>query len=233
MSNEATTAAAPNTNTPAAVTPNATVTPDPVIPAAPATVVETPPATLLTPAVAAVVPDPAAPAAVTTATEKVDPPAAPTKVVPEKYEIKLPEGSPLDQSAIDRISADAKAKGLSNDEAQSELNRESASAASYLSTLSQKSKEIQGQWVQTAQKDPEIGGANFQVSVEHAQRALNQYGSESLKQELNKTGFGNHPELIRVFARIGKAMADDTAVRGGLTPNFSKNRLDILYDKKE
>ena len=47
------------------------------------------------------------------------PPAA--KVAPEKYDLKLPEGSKLDAKHIEKIAADAKARGLSQEDAQALL----------------------------------------------------------------------------------------------------------------
>jgi len=62
--------------------------------------------------------------------------------------------------------------------------------------------------------DKEIGGDSFTPSVKHAQNAINKFGTPELKSALDSYGMGNHPELVRVFARIGKAMAEDTHVGG-------------------
>jgi hypothetical protein len=70
-------------------------------------------------------------------------------------------------------------------------------------------------WVTEMKSDKEIGGDNFTPSVKQAQNAINKFGTPELKTALDSYGMGNHPELVRVFARIGKAMAEDTHVSGG------------------
>jgi hypothetical protein len=166
-----------------------------------------------------------------TKTEVVKETVPPAKVVPEKYELKLPDGSPLDQSSISKISDAAKARGLSNEEAQNELNRESASAASYHSMLQAKVIENKAKWVSEVQSDPEIGGSKFDASVANAQRALNKYANPAFVQELNRTGMGDHPELVRTFARIGALLKDDVAVHGQVQDGEKKTSTQIRYDK--
>src|SRR3972149_1235780 len=72
-------------------------------------------------------PSPAVAAAAAPTEEK---PVAEKPVVPQKYELKLPEGSQLDQARIDSLSAYAKEKGLSNEQAQAILDRESDAVSS-------------------------------------------------------------------------------------------------------
>ena len=75
-------------------------------------------------------------------------------------------------------------------------------------------KQIEA-WVGEIKADKEIGGANFDTSVRHAQAAAKKFGSPEFLAALDATGMGSHPELVRVFARIGKAMAEDTFVAPG------------------
>ena len=78
-------------------------------PVDPALALVTPPATVVPPVTPPVVP----PASITApVTPPVPPPATPP-AVPEKYDLKLPEKSVLEASAVDEIAAYAKAQGLS------------------------------------------------------------------------------------------------------------------------
>jgi hypothetical protein len=45
--------------------------------------------------------------------------------------------------------------------------------------------------------------------VKHAKRALDEFGTPELNQVLKDFGIGNHVEFIRVFSKIGQAMAED------------------------
>ena len=156
-----------------------------------------------------------------------DPPAAP--IVPEKYELNLPEGSLLDPSTIEKISAYAKEKGLSNEAAQEVLNRENAIVTAYHEAQNQQVTEIRNAWVKEAESDKEIGGDKFKENLELAKRVVNRFGSEAFKAALNETGFGNHPEVIRTFARIGLLMADDKLITGGSNSDTPRDMAHTFY----
>ena len=40
------------------------------------------------------------------------------------------------------------------------------------------------------------------------------FGTPELRDVLNMTGLGNHPEIIRAFYRAGKAISEDAFVSG-------------------
>lgn len=134
---------------------------------------------------------------------------------PEVYELEVPKDSSLPADRIEALKAHAKDKGLSKDQAQELLVRESAAVDSYKQSVVQKMAQNKTQWIEQASKDKEIGGEKFAENVLHAKRALDKYGSANLKQELDSTGLGNHPELLRVFVRIGREMQDDKFIRPG------------------
>lgn len=151
-------------------------------------------------------------------------------VVPEKYDLKVPEGSRLDPSAVEKIASFAKDKGLSNEQAQVILDREDAAVAGFVDRQTQELKAKPAQWKAEAQSDKEIGGEAFPENVEIAHRAITRFGSETLKQALNDSGLGNHPELIRAFYKIGKAMAEDKFVAsGGQNADVKKSAAEVLY----
>lgn len=164
----------------------------------------------------------------TAATTEVKPP-----VVPEKYELKLPEGSVLKPSDIERVSSYAKEQGLSQDQAQKVLELEHAATASYAKALDAEFKAKQESWIQTSTNDPEIGGAAFKENAELAYRAVQKFATPEFVKALETTGLGNHPELVRTFLRIGKAMGSDSLVRPGSSDPVGKRSVaDILYPSK-
>lgn len=139
-------------------------------------------------------------------------PPAPPKVVPEKYDLKLPEGSQLDAAHVEKVSSFAKEHKLSNEEAQAIIDRDNANIASYADGQNAKLKERQEAWKTESSTDKEYGGEAFAQNAELAKRVIQRFGSDALKTALNDTGLGNHPELLRVFVRIGKAMSEDQLV---------------------
>jgi hypothetical protein len=134
---------------------------------------------------------------------------------PEKYELKAPDGVALDEAALTEFEPVARELNLSNEQAQKIADLYSKQMAEQSNRQAEQWKQTTANWVGDIKADKEIGGQNFETSVRHAQAALNKFGSPELKAQMDATGMGNHPELVRVFARIGKAMAEDTFIQSG------------------
>ena len=134
-------------------------------------------------------------------------------VVPDKYDLKLPEGSTLDQKAIEAVSAFAKEKGLSQEAAQAVLEREHALIKGHHEAQMQEWEATKKQWLDASMSDKEFGGDRLKESVEIASRAIKRFDPTGKMTEMLETsGLGNHPEVIRFMKRIGEAMAEDRLV---------------------
>lgn len=157
-------------------------------------------------------------------------PSVPEKpVTPEKYDLKLKEGSKLDAKHLEKISAFAKAKGLSNEDAQALLDHDEENFSEISATQEEEVKKVKESWLPASQNDKEIGGESFKANVEIAKRVVSRYGSDEFKSFLETTGFGNHPEVIRVFLRLGKAMTEDQLVVSSTPVGKKKSTEEILY----
>jgi len=177
-----------------------------------------------------VVAEPAKPAAA----EGAEPakPAAPAKPeAPQPSEIKLavPEGSYLDATVVERIAAESKARGLTQEQAQARLNEAHEAVATYAKGQQDELETEKKMWLDMLKADKEIGGVAFDENVTLAKRAVDAFGSDSFKKALNESGLGNHPELVRTFARIGRSIADDKFVRPGHTPAAKKTPEQVFY----
>lgn len=175
----------------------------------------------------------AAPAAAPVAAQQATPPAAQPQgdkpVVPEKYDLKLPEGSLLEPAYVEKISSYAKEKGLSNEQAQALLVREHEAVTSFAKAQESQWAQTTESWVNELKADKEIGGEKFAENAELAKRVLNRFGSEKLINELNRTQYGNHPELVRMMVQIGRTMAEDQLVlQNGKSAN-KRSIEDIFY----
>lgn len=151
--------------------------------------------------------------------------------VPETYNLTLPKDSLLDESVIDEISAYAKEKGLSNEDAQELVNRDNDLITQYKANELEDLKELHTQWAEEVKADPELGGDKFEETAEVAKRVIDRFGDDNLKEILNATGFGNHPTVVRFFSKMGKAMADDKfetpGAKGGAAGK--KSATEIMY----
>lgn len=147
-----------------------------------------------------------------------------------KYELKLPEGSLLDQARIKEVEDYAKSKNISPDVAQEILERESNSIAAFHQAQQEQIKQETTKWFEASKTDKEVGGAHFTESAEFAKRTIEKFGTPELKKALNETGLGNHPEALRVFARIGKELfKNDEFVRPGASARNSQPIEDMFY----
>ncbi len=147
----------------------------------------------------------------------------PTKPAPpEKYDLKLPENTLLGAEHVAKIADFAKANGMSNDEAQGYLQAEHEAVATYV-------ENRKTAWRSEVLADSEIGGDAAKQNVELAYRVIDRYATPKLKEELNKTGFGEHPELLRIFVRLGKEMAPDSLVIPGTQSGGKKSMEDVFY----
>ena len=133
-------------------------------------------------------------------------------VVPEKYELTIAKDSLLDQTDMDRISTDAKEKGLTNGEAQLMADMEAEAIDRYHDKIDKQVEDIQAGWLKDAEADKEIGGEAFKENAELSKRLVDKYGSEALKDLLDQSKYGDHPEVVRIFSTIARQfMAEDKA----------------------
>ena len=146
-----------------------------------------------------------------------------------KYDLKMPEGSPLGSDAIEKIVSLSKERGLSNEQAQAVLERESEAVSSFAANQKEQYEQRASAWVDEVKNDKEIGGEKFNENIAHAQRVLKRFGNDALTKVLNETGLGNYPELVRFCTKIGKAMSEDKLVGAGSNTGGSQSMEELFY----
>lgn len=149
-----------------------------------------------------------------------------------EYEIKLPEDTRLSDADKERIAQFAKEQGLSKDAAQKLVEDESRARDEYFSDLQNQHKEMIDEWATAVKNDKELGGEKFNESVEMAKRVVTRFGTQQFMDDLDNSGYGNHPEVVRVFARIGRSMGDDIMVKPGSHSAGDRTMEDLFYGSK-
>lgn len=135
--------------------------------------------------------------------------------VPEKYELRLPENTIIDQPLMEEFTAWAKELKLSNDQAQAAADLHLKVLGTFAQQQAQEFVAQQRQWQKEFGDDPEIGGAKADETLTLARKGLAALGAtDRLKQEFDRTGLGNHPDMIRIWANIGKFVGDDGVIMG-------------------
>jgi hypothetical protein len=131
---------------------------------------------------------------------------------PEKYtDFKAPEGMTFDGTVIGAFSEAAKEAGLSQDAAQKVLDKMAPALAERQTA---QLKAASDGWANDAKSDKEFGGDKLAENLGVAKKGMKALATPALRKLLNESGLGNHPEIIRVFYRAGKALGEDGVVSG-------------------
>lgn len=161
---------------------------------------------------------------------------------PETYELATPEGfEKLDEEAVAAATPVFKELGLTNEQANKLVPIAANMAKKIVSDRDQQLlgniAEQRKEWLETAKKDPEIGGGNWDASLGSAAKALDTLGfpkGSPLRNLLDESGLGNHPEMIRAFAKVGKAIGEDSDfVRGEQNASVQKTDAELFYGVKD
>lgn len=143
---------------------------------------------------------------------------------PENYEFKAPEGMQFDDVVIGAFSEVAKDLNLPQDQAQKVLDKMAPVIAARQAEQFQAART---EWAEAAKTDKEFGGEKLTENLGTAKKALDALATPELRTLLEESGLGNHPEVIRVFYRAGKAISEDRFVAGqaGKTNQGDARRL--------
>ncbi|HIB9048869.1 TPA: peptidase [Raoultella planticola] len=148
---------------------------------------------------------------------------------PEKYEFKAGEGVEIDAAAMADFEPVARELNLTNEQAQKLVDV----YPKILSGVQQRQaeawqKQTEG-WAESVKTDKEVGGDKLTANLGAAQRALDQFGTPELREYLDGTGLGNHPELVKAFIKVGKAMSEDGVLTG--KESGERSAAEVLYGK--
>ncbi|MCI1184663.1 peptidase [Escherichia coli] len=146
---------------------------------------------------------------------------------PEKYEFQAGEGVELDTEALKDFEPVARDLNLTNEQAQKLVDAYPKILAGVQQRQAEAWQAQTEQWAADVKADKEIGGDKLTTNLSAAQRALDQFGTPELKEYLEGTGLGNHPELVKAFIKIGKAMSEDGMVDG--SNQGQRSAAEVLY----
>jgi len=183
------------------------------------------------------------------AEKPADAPAEPEKPAgaPEAYEaFTLPEGEALDEAVLPQVQDLFKELGLPQEKAQEVLNKlleiDKARQPAELTAEQVAEQEKQQHEAMNAQivnlnKDwgnlckqlPDIGGQNFEASLKTTQNVMAKFASPELRELLNYSALGSHPEFFKFIHAIGSSISEDTMVHGGERSTGPKSPEAVLW----
>jgi hypothetical protein len=140
------------------------------------------------------------------------------------------EGFSVDPSLVQNADPVLREIGLSNDAANKLLpvarDIMARTQESLVRQIEDAAAVQKKTWYDAFVADPEIGGARRGETEHFAAKALDALGyalGHPFREALDNSGFGNHPDMIRAFRRLGELVGED----GGLvrpTTASSRNR---------
>ena len=144
---------------------------------------------------------------------------------PLVYDFKAPEGMELDTAAVDQFKGLAAELKLAPESAQKVVDLyagiKQAEAQAFADQVKAGGDE--------GKADKEIGGKNLDVTLASARKVIDTFGGDGVKSLLDSTGMGNHPDVVRMLAKIGKAISEDTMERGMSGEGAPRDAASVLY----
>jgi hypothetical protein len=146
----------------------------------------------------------------------------------------------MDQALVEAATPVLKKLNLTNDQANELVGLVPQIQERVLQAQADDHSALKAQWAKEVQADKELGGKNWSATEALAAKALDHFGAPSEKDKdgnetnpfrvlLNETGLGNHPEMVRMFRKIGEAVGEDSTVRGDGAAAQKVDRLEVLY----
>lgn len=161
---------------------------------------------------------------------------------PEKYELTVPDdlaatGMTFDAEAFAEVEPVLRELNLSNDAAQAIVN---AYASKVLPLLDKRGGERWDQtgadmrrgWEQESRNDPDIGGAKFNETIALARQTFTRFGVKPdgpFLKLLEESGLGNHPDMLRFVANVGRLTGEATTDTGGGSGQAQTRLADRVY----
>jgi hypothetical protein len=155
-----------------------------------------------------------------------------------ELEIAVPEGVKVDQPMLDAFTAFAKENKLTSESASAAVKWFADQQTAQVKAMADAHEKQGDEWLKSLKADPDFGGNHWESTVADSQRAMVQFdGTDgALRALLSEYGLGNHPALVKAFARIGRAIKEDNSGRstgGGGKPVSKEEKLAKMYPKSQ
>ncbi len=178
--------------------------------------------------------EPAAPGVALPGSGDQPPAAALPPSAPERYELAL-EGFSIDPALIQTADPVLRDIGLTNDAANKLLPVARDIMARAQEGLARQIEDAAAQqkkaWYDAFVADPQIGGARKAETEHLSAKALDALGygqGHPFRQALNDSGFGNHPDMLRAFRRLGELIGEDA---GLVRPQTAHSRQQPVWER--
>jgi hypothetical protein len=131
----------------------------------------------------------------------------------------MPEGVPWDDSSDKAFKAEAHKLGLSSQQLQGILNWYGDFVARGYEAMQQQTRTTADEALEALQA--EYGPTTYERHLNTVQAFIRAEGDAELWEELERTGWGNHPQLTRLLMRLADDWKADQIAGGMKEEDFS------------
>lgn len=148
-------------------------------------------------------------------------------------DVKLPEGMELNKEITSKFNDLAGKLNLSQDKANEFMALAVEQTKQTQTKLEQafvqaNEQRLQG-YFENLKKDPELGGANYDNVMQTAKIAYDKLPNQEARAIMQEYGLDGHPDIVRMFYKLGKLMQDDVINEGNTPAGIKKTPEQILY----
>ena len=163
--------------------------------------------------------------------------AAQAKVVPDKYEVKVPDGFSNDMSLLETITPVLKEIGVTNEQAQK-------LADAYMPFFKAKAEEgrkaVQAEqeanfksFIETEKKNTKDKfGTKWNEEMSYIAKFRDAHLSPKTVELLNASGIAENHDFLSDLAKFGRMISEDKLVDGKRVSSEGKTPADILFPRK-
>lgn len=170
-----------------------------------------PEGTTATPVAPAPTPTAPAPAPAAAAPAPVPAPAPTPAPAPVEYKIKLPENSYMKPADVEKLTAFAKERKFTPEQAQAFVDWGHEQRAEFQSSAMSQLEEQGKSWLAEVKADPQIGGAKWGETEANVRRAFELGDPDgSFRKELEAAHLSYNPGFVRFLSALGAARKEDS-----------------------
>lgn len=143
---------------------------------------------------------------------------------PESYEdFTMPEGMELDGELTEELKTFAKEANLSQAKAQGLVDMGAKLVDKWVDNFADRLVEQRNGWLEASK-------AEFDdAALAQARKGLEAFGTPELKKFMREEGVENHPEIVRLLARVGELASEDRFVAGDKAQTSEKPLANRMF----
>lgn len=148
---------------------------------------------------------------------------------PETYELGAGEDVPAE--TVQAVEQFARANDLTNDQAKAVLAARLEQSQAFQAAQIEAFNAKVDKWADEVKADPDIGGNKLEATIGDAKRAMDHFATDKFRDTLEESGLGSHPEVVRMMAKIGRAMREGDYEQSNRLgkPNSRKSDEEVFY----